>query len=134
MVQNLFFIGDDASKLTEHIMQYDLPITWNMNKECLSLNDDLLNRCIRFIGQQIRFDSKPLGIGMRYCCGSILWYTVDNYHTNLVYVDIEEKNIPAVAIQKVMSHNNGTVLEYRHKSGKLYASALCANHSNHHQT
>jgi len=119
------FIEDDASKLTEHIMQYDLPNTWNTNKECLSLNDDMLNRCKKFIGQQIIFDSKPLGIGMCYCCGSILWSRVDNSHTNLVTVNIVEKNIRAVAYQKAMRHINESVLEYRHKSGKLYACTVC---------
>ena len=51
--------------------QYDLPITWNTSVECLSINDDLLKKDRKSIGQQIRFDSKPLGIGMCYCCGSV---------------------------------------------------------------
>ena len=105
--------------------QYNLPVTWNTDVECLSLNDNLLNRGRKLIGQQIRFDSKPLGIGMCYCCGSILWSRVDNCHTNLVNVNIEEKNIPAVVYQKLMIHSNTTVLEYRHKSGKLYACTVC---------
>ena len=120
-------IEDNAPELTEHIKQYDLPIMWNTNGECLSLNDELLNRGRKCIGQQVRFDSKPLGIGMCYCCGSILWSRVDNSHTSLVTVDIEEENIPALAYQKVMCHNNNkeSVLQYRHKSGKLYACTVC---------
>ena len=102
-----------------------MPVTWNTDVECLSLNDNLLSRGRKLIGQQIRFDSKPLGVGMCYCCVSILWSRVDNCHTNLVNVNIEEKNIPAVVYQKVMSHSNKTVLEYRHKSGKLYACTVC---------
>ena len=120
-------IEDNESELTEHMKQYDLPITWNTSVECLSLNDDLLKRGKKCIGQQIRFDSKPLGIGMCYCCGSVLWSRVDNCHTNLVNLDIEEKNIPARAYLKVMSHNNDRkiILQYRHKSGKLFACTVC---------
>ena len=64
---------------------------------------------------------------MCYCCGSILWSRVDNCHTNLVNPDIEEKNIPARAYLKVMCQNNNSeiVLEYRHKSGKLFACTVC---------
>ena len=120
-------IEDNESKLTEHMKQYDLPVTWNTSVECLSLNDDLLKRGRKCIGQQIRFDSKPLGIGMCYCCGSVLWSRVDNCHTNLVNLDIEEKNIPARAYLKVMSHYNDRkiILQYRHKSGKLFACTVC---------
>ena len=53
----------------------------------------------KLIGQQYRFDSKTLGIGMCYCCGSILLSRVDNCHTNLVAIDIKDKDIPAVAYQ-----------------------------------
>ena len=118
-------IEDNPCKLNEHMKQYNLPVTWNTDVECLSLNDNLLSRGRKLIGQQIRFDSKPLGIGMCYCCGSILWSRVDNCHTNLVNVNIEKKNIPALVYQKLMSHSNMTVLEYRHKSGKLYACTVC---------
>ena len=83
-------IEDDTCKLNEHIKQYDLPLIWNTDVKCLSLNDDLINRGRKLIGQQVRFDSKPLGIGMCYCCGSILWSRVDNCHTNLVAVVIED--------------------------------------------
>ena len=54
------------------------------------------------IRQQVRFDAKPLGIGMCYCCGSILWSRVDNSHTRLVNLDVEDKTIPAVAYQHAM--------------------------------
>ena len=119
-------IKDDPSKFNEHIKQYDLPITWNTDVECLSLNEDLLKRGKRCIGQQIRFNSKPLGIGMCYCCGNILWSRVDNCHTYLVAIKIEERNIPASAYQKVMCHEDKSILlDYQHKSGKLYACTVC---------
>ena len=54
-----------------------------------------------------------------------MWSRVDNSHTNLVTVNIVEKNIRAVAYQKAMRHINESVLEYRHKSGKLYACTVC---------
>ena len=51
--------------LIEYMKQYELPTTWNT--ESLSLNDDLLVRAKKRIGQQVRFDAKPLGIGICYC-------------------------------------------------------------------
>ena len=46
----------------------------------------------------MRCDEKPLGIGMCYCCGSILWSRVDNSHTHLVNLDVRMKqwftNVP----------------------------------------
>ena len=74
---------------------------------------------------QIRFDSKPLAIGMCYCCWSILWSRVDNSHTNLVDINLTEEQIPAVAYQKALLIAGKGLLEYRHKSGKLYACAVC---------
>ena len=49
------------------------------------------------IAQQIRFDTKPLAIGMCYCCGSILWSRVDNSHTSLVDIDLTVEQIPVVS-------------------------------------
>ena len=119
------YIEDDASKLAKHMEQFDLPVAWNADPSTLSVNDNMLRRARKYIGCQIRFDSKPLGIAMCYCCGSILWSRVDNCHTNLVDIHIEEKNIPALAYQKVMSKRNKTVLDYRYKSGKLFACTVC---------
>ena len=84
------FIEDNLSLLIEYMKQYDLPTAWNTNS--LSLNDDLLVRAKKRIGQQVRFDAKPLGIGMCYCCGSVLWSRVDNSHTRLVNLDAEDNN------------------------------------------
>ena len=84
-------------------------------------SESMLKRVRKYIGCQVRFDSKPLGIAMCYCCGSILWSRVDNCHTNLVDLCIAEENIPAVAYQK----STCTALEYHHKSGKLYACTIC---------
>ena len=98
------FIEDNLSLLIEHIKQYDLPNAWNTNS--LSLNDDLLVRAKKRIGQQVRFDAKPLGIGMCYCCGSVLWSRVDNSHTRLVNLDVHNESIPAVAYQSAMVISN----------------------------
>ena len=62
-------IEDDPGKLNEHI-KYDVPLTWNTDINCLSLNKDMINRGRKMIGQLVRFDSKPLGIGIStYACG-----------------------------------------------------------------
>ena len=104
--------------------QYELPTTWNTKS--LSLNDDLLVRAKKRIGQQVRFDAKPLGIGMCYCCSSVLWSRVDNSHTRLVNLDVNDETIPAVAYQCAMHMviSGRGYLDYRHKSGKSYVCSL----------
>ena len=99
----------------------DKLITTDVN--CVSLSDELLALGNKRIAQQVRFDSKPLAIGMCYCCGSILWSRVDNSHTNLVDIKLTEGQIPAVAYQKAMLSAGKGLLEYRHKS--MYACAVC---------
>ena len=94
------FIEDNLNLLIEYMKQYELPTTWNT--ESLSLNDDLLVRAKKRIGQQVRFDAKSLGIGMCYCCGSVLWSRVDNSHTHLVNLDVNDETIPAVAYRCAM--------------------------------
>ena len=118
-------IEDDPSKLTKHVEQFELPDAWNTDECSLSINESMLSRGRKYIGQQIRFDSKPLGVGMCYCCGSILWSRVDNCHTNLVDLDIDDNDIPAIAYQKVICKDECNVLQYRHRSGKLYACSVC---------
>ena len=110
--------------------QYDLPSAWYTNKTNLSLSDSLLARAKKRIGQQIRFDAKPLGIAMCYCCGSILWSRVDNSHTHLVKLDLDDTVIPAVAYQHTMQANGRGCLDYRHKSGKLYSCSGCKSYKN----
>ena len=100
-------------------------VQYNTDEGCLSLTDELFALAKKRIAQQIRFDSKPLAIGMCYCCGSILWSRVDNSHTNLVDINLTEELIPAVAYQKALLIAGKGLLEYRHKSGKLYACAVC---------
>ena len=117
-------IEDNSVKLHEHLSQYpDLTTKWNTDGASLSVSNELLKRGKRHIGQQVRFDSKPLGIAMYYCCGSILWSKVDgSCHTNLV--DIEE-NIPAFAYKRAMLQNNTGDLTYVHTNGKLYSCGSC---------
>jgi len=69
--------------------------------------------------------SKPLAIGICYCCGRILWSRVDNCHTNLVDIDLIEEQIPAVGYQKALLSAGKGICEYRHKGGKLYVCAVC---------
>ena len=119
------FIEENLSLLNEYMKQYDLPKTWNT--DILSMNDSLLARAKKRIEQQIRFDAKPLAIGMCYCCGSILWSRVDNSHTHLVNIDLEDENIPAVAYQLAMKASGIGYLTYRHKSGKMYSCSVCSS-------
>ena len=119
------FIEENLSLLNEYMKQFDLPRTWNT--DILSMNDSLLARAKKRIGQQIRFDARPLAIGMCYCCGSILWSRVDNSHTHLVNIDLEDENIPAVAYQLAMKASGIGYLTYHHKSGKLYSCSVCSS-------
>ena len=112
--------------LAQHMKQLDLPNAWDT--DTTNLSDNLLLRVKKRIGQQIRFDAKPLGVAMCYCCGSILWSRVDNSHTHLVKLTIDEETIPAVAYQYAMATNGRGYLDYRHKSGKLYACSVCSSY------
>ena len=114
--------------LIEYVKQYELPTTWNT--ESLSLNDGLLVRAKKRIGQQVRFDAKPLGIGICYCCGSVLWSRVDNSHTRLVNLDVNDETIPAVAYRCAMVISGRGCLDYHHKSGKLYVCSVCSSYKN----
>ena len=59
------YIEDDNIKLQEHLSQYpDLIAKWNTDSASLSVSSELLKRGKKRIGQQVRFDSKPLGIAM----------------------------------------------------------------------
>ena len=120
---------DDPSKMAKHIEQFELPTSWNTDECSLSVNENILSCARKYVGKQIRFDSKPLGVAMCYCYGSILWSRVDNCHTNLVDICINEKVIPAVAYQKVKCHNKDNILQYRHKSGRLYACSVSKSFS-----
>ena len=123
-------IEDDHQKLCEHLSQYpDLTTKWNTESASLSITNEVLGRGKRRIGQQIRFDSKPLGVAMCYCCGSILWSRVDgSSHTSLVDVDISEEDIPALAYRRAMLQNKTGDLTYVHNNGKLYACGTCKSY------
>ena len=103
-----------------------VPSAWSTDNT--NLSDDLLARVTRQIGQQIRSDGKPLGVAMCYCCGSILWSRVDNSHTHLVRLDLDDETIPAVAYQCAMATNGRGYLDYYHKSDKLYACSVCSSY------
>ena len=119
-------IEDNSVKLHEHLSQYpDLTTKWNTDGASLSVSNELLKRSKRRIGQQVRFDSKPLGVAMCYCCGSILWSRVDGSHTNLVDINVSEENIPAFAYNRAMLQDNTGDLTYVHTNGKLYSCGNC---------
>ena len=124
------FIEDNLALLVQHMKQYDLPSAWDTDKTKLSLSNNLLARAKKRIGQQVRFDAKPLGTAMCYCCGSILWSRVDNSHTHLVKLDLDDTVIPAVAYQRAMEASSKGFLDYRHKSGKLYSCSVCKSFKN----
>ena len=124
------FIEDNLALLVQHMEQYDLPSAWDTDKTKLSLSNNLLARAKKRIGQQVRFDAKPLGTAMCYCCGSILWSRVDNSHTHLVKLDLDDTVIPAVAYQRAMEASSKGFLDYRHKSGKLYSCSVCKSFKN----
>ena len=115
---------EDLLKLTQLFEQFELPTEWNTDEYSLSVDENILKRARKYIGLQLRFDSKPLAIAMCYCCGCILRSRIDNCHTTLVNVNVKDSDIPAVAYQSIVCQSK-YVLEYRHKSGKLYACCVC---------
>ena len=121
------FIEDNLALLVQHMEQYNIPSAWDTE---LSLSNNLLARAKKRIGQQVRFDAKPLGTAMCYCCGSILWSRVDNSHTHLVKLDLDDTVIPAVAYQRAMEASSKGFLDYWHKSGKLYSCSVCKSFKN----
>ena len=50
----------------------------------MNVDDEVLDMCTRRIAQQHTFDRKPLGLGVCYGCGHLLWSSVDGAHTFLV--------------------------------------------------
>ena len=77
----------------------NLPEYWDCSTSTVNLDDELLVACGRRILQQRTFDKKPLGIGVCYGCGHVLWSSVDYTHTYLIDVP-QDKTIhdaPAAA-------------------------------------
>jgi len=91
------------------------------------LPNSFLIRAKKWIGQQVRFDVKPLGIAMCYSCGSILWSRVDNCHAHLVKFDLNNENVAVVYQHAMVASGRGYLnsLNYWHKSGKLYYCLVC---------
>ena len=66
--------GDKDGKrivLSNDNEQYGVYNEWNADE--ISLTEDVLARASKGISQQKYFDSKPLIIGMCYCCGCHCW-------------------------------------------------------------
>ena len=59
-----------------------LPKDWDTS--AANLTTDLLCICRSRVKQQRTFDRKPLGVGVCYMCGHVLWKKVDSVHTFLV--------------------------------------------------
>ena len=59
-----------------------LPSDWDVS--AVNLSPELLTACCQRIKQQRTFDLKPLGVGVCYMCGHVLWTSVDGAHTFLV--------------------------------------------------
>ena len=59
-----------------------LPSDWDVS--AVNLSPELLTACCQRIKQQRTFDLKPLGVGVCYMCGHVLWSSVDGAHTFLV--------------------------------------------------
>ena len=44
-------IEDDACKLAKHLQQFELPVEWNTNEVNLSVNEGMLCKARKYIGQ-----------------------------------------------------------------------------------
>ena len=61
-----------------------LPTSWDNAQKLVNVDREVLDICSRRIAQQRTYDKKPLGTGVCYRCGHMLWTTVDGGHTFLV--------------------------------------------------
>ena len=91
----------------------DLPTDWCHEQRFVNVDSVLLNVCGHRIAQQHTYDRKPLGTGVCYGCGHMLWTTVDGAHTFLVNKPsgISDDDAPASAylracaqLQRVFVH------------------------------
>ena len=69
----------NARRLATFLEDLNLPKEWDTSHANLSA--DLLGACQSRIHQQRTFDRKPLGVGVCYNCGHVLWTNVDGAHS-----------------------------------------------------
>ena len=61
----------------------ELPNIWDTSSETVIV-DSLLQKCASRIIQQRKFDSQPLGIGLCYSCGRVLWNLSHAHYSGLI--------------------------------------------------
>ena len=82
-----FAVGTSGGRPTGSIRpvnleDLNLPSEWDSS--AVNLSQDLLRTCNHRVSQQKAFDKKPLGVGVCYCCGHILWTSAGGGYTYLV--------------------------------------------------
>ena len=97
-----------SHKLT-HDKSIEPPVSGDCSPDILNLSNELLAACGRRILQQRRFDRKPLGVGVCYGCGHILWTSVDGAHTFLINKPDGKKDTDAPASAYLASMPNNTL-------------------------
>ena len=60
----------------------------------------------------------------------MLWSRVDNSHTHLVNLDVNDETRPIVAYRCAMVISGRGYLNYHHKSGKLYVCLVSRFYKN----
>ena len=81
----------------------------------------LASTCNHRVSQQKAFDSKPLGVGVCYSCGHILWTPAGGGYTYLV--DKLDMTPPAAAYLKSVA--NCSLQTYKHDEKKWYCCSYC---------
>ena len=104
-----------------------LPTTWDTS--AVNLDPDLLKVCSRRIQQQRTFDRKPLGVGVCYACGHVLWSCVDGAHTFLVDKppNMTVDDAPASAYLRAVP-NCTLSFEYKERGSSTKERWYCCSH------
>ena len=113
----------------------DLPTKWDTDANTVNVDETLLNTCNRRITQQRKFDSKPLGTGICYGCGHMLWSSVDSAHTCLINKpsNMTKETSPAAAYLKAVPNCRASFV-YKESAGdskkpRWYACNYCRSAS-----
>ena len=113
----------------------DLPTKWDTDANTVNVDETLLNTCNRRLTQQRKFDFKPLGTGICYGCGHMLWSTIDGAHSFLINKpsNMTKESSPAAAYLKAVP-NCKTSFVYKESTGdskkaRWYACNYCKSAS-----
>ena len=98
--------GYSVGKRSVSLDMCELPCEWSTERDHLNVSDDLVARCEKHMLKQRKFDEKPLGVGLCYSCGRLLFAKTDSSHTCLVNPpDMRPEDVPATAYLRAVPNS-----------------------------